>query len=175
MLFALARWVGLARADQEPTPEPTPDAVFRDVPAFAPAPDQEPTPCAAPIRKPVRISTPKRSARPTWRPALEPPDVHANRLLDWLQSEGGLTGELRVEEIQHIYRHMCADIGWEERPWNPVAREFTRLTTGKKVYRWFDLEDGRHKLRIYPVPTRPRRTDSATRSYRSIQTMRRAA
>lgn len=84
-----------------------------------------------------------------------PPEAHARALLAWLQTgdRRGREGEILFDEMIAIYREMTMDLGWAERPWKPIAIEFTRLTTGRKVYAW--VRTGAHlkqRLRVYPVP-----------------------
>jgi hypothetical protein len=92
---------------------------------------------------------------PCWCTALYSPRAHAKRLLWWLRAVEPYSGELLAADLQAVYRSMCLELNWAVRPWNPVARKFTKLTTGRKIYRWFlDPEDGtRHRLSVYPAPT----------------------
>jgi hypothetical protein len=70
--------------------------------------------------------------------------------------------ELRYPQMLQLYRQMCKHLNWAVRPWNPVAREVTRLTTGRKVYRWFRDRDGLlHRLRVYPPPPPIREASTA--------------
>ena len=60
---------------------------------------------------------------------------------------------LAADMQQKTYAEVCRQLNWVVRPWNPVAKELTLLTTGRKKYRWI-LRDGiRHRLRVYTVPT----------------------
>lgn len=102
----------------------------------------------------------RREARPTPRREPSrlkefPADVHARQLLARIEdtrdpSEHGI---LRTPEIQEIYLGMCTELGWRQRPWNPVAHQFTQLTTGTKVYDNVLVDGVIRKLRIYPVST----------------------
>jgi hypothetical protein len=101
-----------------------------------------------PLRRP---STPNRRKPP--RLQDHPARAHAQQLLLWLQDpEFEHQGQLITADIHEIYAEVCLHLGWRQRPWNPVAREFARLTTdGRKIYATF-LIDGRiRKLRVYPV------------------------
>jgi hypothetical protein len=82
-----------------------------------------------------------------------PARAHAAQLLLWLQDpEFEHQGQLTTADILEIYAEVCLHLNWRQRPWNPVAREFARMTTdGRKIYATF-LIDGRiRKLRVYPV------------------------
>ena len=82
---------------------------------------------------------------------------HAEKLLEWICSNIDLSdGPITHAAIQEFYCEMLIEAGWKERPWNPVACEFRRLTTGsRKVYAWIETNTGAlHRLRIYPIPER---------------------
>lgn len=111
--------------------------------------------CAG-VEEPLVPTPDERSSPvPCWRTALYPPEAHARRLLWWLREVNRPSRDLLAAELQSVYRSMCLELNWAVRSWNPVAREFTKLTTRRKVYRWFlHPEDGtRHRLRVYPAPT----------------------
>ncbi len=84
------------------------------------------------------------------------PAEHASALIAWLQAPGGLgrTGQILARELQVIHAEMCAEIGWQQRPWNPIARELALLLSGgRKTWAWSTSPDGaRHRLRTYNVP-----------------------
>src|SRR5215469_14039509 len=63
-----------------------------------------------------------------------PAEAHGRELLRWLQDpDFDHRGQLRTKDIQDIYAEVCLHLDWRQRPWNPVAREFARLTTdGRK-------------------------------------------
>lgn len=88
-------------------------------------------------------------------PIVKSPRQHAKELLERLICMG-VEGPLRPEELRDYYVDMIIDYYWLDHPWNVIAREFTKLTTKKKKYTW--VRDGRtgkrHKLRVYPIPTR---------------------
>ena len=73
--------------------------------------------------------------------------------MEWLWRNGYGSTELLAGDMQRTYAEVCRELNWAVRPWNPVARELTRLTTGRKVYRWIVRDDMRHRLRVYLVPT----------------------
>jgi len=89
-------------------------------------------------------SAPKTELSAGWYP----PERHAQALLEWLQSPGGLTGELAAGEVELIYTDMCTEMRWALRPWSPVARELRKLLGGEKSYAW---RDG-HRVRVYRIP-----------------------
>lgn len=102
-------------------------------------------------RTPEPVAPVARPPAPCWVTSRYSPETHAAQLLALLQSHG-VKGEMTFPQLQDRYRKMCLSIGWAVRPWNPVACAFTKLTTGRKVYRWFLLADGRrHRLRVYPI------------------------
>jgi hypothetical protein len=90
------------------------------------------------------LEEPPPSARPS---ALE----HAQRLLDWLQSDPAVAGHcVLAADLARIYPTLCGELNWSPRPWNTVAKHLRRLTGGRKHYRWVD---GR-RLCAYPIPMR---------------------
>jgi hypothetical protein len=103
---------------------------------------------SVPLRRP---STPDRRKPP--RLQDHPAKAHAQQLLVWLRDpEFEHQGQLTTADILEIYAEVCLHLGWRQRPWNPVAREFARLTTGgRKIYCTFLIEGRVRKLRIYPV------------------------
>ena len=88
-----------------------------------------------------------------WQTAAFPPHRHARALLEWLWANGYGSSELLAGDMQRTYVEVCRELNWAVRPWNPVARELTLLTTGRKLYRWINQEGMRHRLRVYLVPT----------------------
>ena len=95
--------------------------------------DAAPTPAPTPLR-------------------LHDSDDLASALLTWLSEYEG--EPLRYPEVFAEYCEMCLAYDFVVRPWNPVARAFTLLTTGRKIYRWFHFDDGTlHRLRVYPMVT----------------------
>lgn len=79
------------------------------------------------------------------------PAGHALRLLAWLQTDGGISGEVMASEIQAAYAEMCADLGWAPLNWLRTGREFAKLV-GPRRYR--DVLEGSKRCRrlVYAVP-----------------------
>lgn len=117
------------------------------LPELTPVPDIVPAGhCAG---SPVSSAMHTSSAKKTEPQALwQTPERHAQALLEWLQSPGGLTGELAAGEVELIYADMCTEMRWALRPWSPVARELRKLLGGEKSYAW---RDG-HRVRVYRIP-----------------------
>ena len=40
----------------------------------------------------------------------------------------GRVAEFLAADMQRTYAEVCRELNWAVRPWNPVARELTRLT-----------------------------------------------
>jgi hypothetical protein len=105
------------------------------------------------IAEPAQSSTSTSTAAstPCWRTTEYSAAAHAEYFLRWLHEEG-YAGEYRYSQVLKLYHRMCVEVNWATRPWNPVGHALTRLTTGKKVYRWFRQPDGqRRRLRVYPI------------------------
>jgi hypothetical protein len=109
----------------------------------------------APTSKCVATST------PCWQTARHSAGRHAERLLRWLNDEG-LWDEYRFPELLEMYQLMCLELNWAVRPWNPVGAALTRLTTGKKIYRWF-RRDRHNNLSAAQVGISPRREAGSER------------
>jgi hypothetical protein len=91
------------------------------------------------------------SSTPCWQTASYSPERHARQLLSWLR-EQGWDREVLYPDMLRLYHAMCEELNWATRPWAPVAREFTRITTRRKVYRWCRAANGTmHRLRVYPI------------------------
>lgn len=80
--------------------------------------------------------------------------AHAERLLQWLQEPGGLTGRILADELRLIHAEMCAELGWRVRPWQTIARQLAlRLSDGKKTWCWIEGPNGeRLRRRVYVIP-----------------------
>ncbi len=93
------------------------------------------------------------------RPGLEnpPPRVHAEALLAMIHRdmEPG-EGPILFAAMSEFYVELLVERGWRARPWNTVAAEFRRITTGdRKVYVWVEAASGvKRRLRAYPIPAR---------------------
>lgn len=117
-------------------------------------------PSAVVISLPVKDITPKRESKKI-APAINPPGYpeplrksprqQARRLIEYLRTNG-IEGDIRPNDLKDYYADMCIEEYWHTHHWNVVAKEFTKLTTKKKVYRWIADEKGiKHRLRVYPV------------------------
>ena len=134
-------------------PAPTPPATPL-VQMFA-TPTPFPSPLAQWFAAPTPVPTPQeQDEAPTpLGPAELTPDRHARQLIDWITVHDEWGDGLLFVEILAAYGRMCVRFGWSPRPWNPIARELTKRTTGRKVFRWTRFPDGtRHRLRFYPRP-----------------------
>ena len=110
------------------------------------------TPVALPATATLSPAVTKRAP-----PLLEVhgPEVHAKRLLLWLQDSIDGPVSIYAEDAIDAHREMCADLLWEYRPWNPVARELRKLLGGKKYYPVVRSPNGdKHRLCVYEIPTR---------------------
>lgn len=81
-----------------------------------------------------------------WLTAAE----HARALLDWLQSPGGLTGEISAKDLIDIYENMIMEFRWQPRSWVSVAAELRKTLGGRKTYATRHGE----RVRVYRVPAR---------------------
>jgi len=82
------------------------------------------------------------------------PREHAEALLWWLRARATEDRLFHPDMLRH-YKAMCDTLNLEPRAWATVAKAFTELTTGRKVFAWVRLEDGsKHRWRIYPLTTR---------------------
>ncbi len=108
---------------------------------------------AALVPTDVTRPAPTPSVQICWQSAHFSPRRHAQALLEWLWSNGYGSAELLSGNMQRTYAGVCRELNWAVRPWNPVARELTRLTTKRKLYRWIVRDGIRHRLHVYLVPT----------------------
>jgi hypothetical protein len=82
------------------------------------------------------------------------PPEHAQALLWWLRTRGTEDRLFHTDMLRN-YKAMCDTLKFEPRAWSTVAKAFTELTTGRKVFAWVRLEDGsKHRWRVYPLTTR---------------------
>ncbi len=80
-------------------------------------------------------------------------DHHVEALLDWLQGDGGRTGEILAGEMVLIYGEMCSEIWLAPRPWRSVAAALRKHLGGKKKYRQWRNEAGeRHRTVVWLIP-----------------------
>ncbi len=91
------------------------------------------------------------------------PEQHARRLLAWLQSDGGASGEVLAGEIQAAYSEMVAELGWSQLTWLRTGREFAKLT-GPRRYRDVIDNGKRRRLLVYLVPAVGEITTDAQRA-----------
>lgn len=101
--------------------------------------------------------SPKRRRHLESAPKQPSAKEHAQSLLDWIYANVDLSeGPITHSAIIEFYTEMLIEEEWAPRPWNPVAHQFRRLTTGDhKAYAWITTTTGAlHRLRIYPVPAR---------------------
>lgn len=144
--FAFARWLEGGRI------------VFSWLKSFGR--EKRHAPSAVVIDLPARDITPKRETEKRTAGVIPPgypepihktPKQQARMLLKYML-ENEITGEHRPEDMKAFYIDMCIDEYLHIYHWNVVAKEFTKITTRKKVYRWIADEKGiKHRLRVYPV------------------------
>ena len=79
------------------------------------------------------------------------PDIHARRLLAWLQAPGGMTGQVLAADLQAVYVEMAAELGWNTLSWLRVGQELA-LITGPRTYRYFQRNGKTQRLRTYAIP-----------------------
>ena len=140
---------------------------IEDVGGLVPTPSSVAAPTLTEHASPTATVTPKRRRHRgesqqlvrVWLQGLEQPPPpsrpsaleHAQRLLDWLQSDPAVAGHcVLAADLARIYPTLCGELNWSPRPWNTVAKHLRRLTGGRKHYRWVD---GR-RLCAYPIPMR---------------------
>ena len=91
---------------------------------------------------------------PCCRSDFYSPQQHAAQLLAHLILQENSAGEiLPSETLQIDYGSMAFQLRWHCRAWNPVAREFTRLTGGRKLYRRRTEPPVGGRERVYAIPT----------------------
>ena len=80
------------------------------------------------------VGTISHSTRPASFPAHKSPEAHAIALVKYCRRNGYTFKCVLAEDMQVLHRQMCAELGWLERPWNPVAKAVTSVLGGKKLY-----------------------------------------
>ena len=115
---------------------------------------------ATPVREqstPVREHAPPASERlpcpaPLGASEDDSPHSHAVNLIQWLVFHE-LTNGISHRRIVQQYDNMCREYEWEGYHWNLVARQLTRMTTKKKVYKEFmdPIYDRTRMRRVYPI------------------------
>jgi hypothetical protein len=87
-------------------------------------------------------------------PAEHPVEVHALRLLLWVQEDWRVGDEILARDLEVIYREICSELWWKPLRWrykNGVAHHF-RLLNGDPLYRWTrDSAGQRHRRLSYPI------------------------
>ena len=60
------------------------------------------------------------------------------------------------DQMIEFYTEALIEAGWEDRSWNPVARELDLICTGgRKPYEWITTRTGqKRRRRVYPIPGR---------------------
>jgi hypothetical protein len=98
--------------------------------------------------------------------SLWPPlatEHHARKFLSVLLASGYGGRDLLHDDLKELYLKMCWLLDWKPRPWNPLAKEFRKLTTGDwKPYERVKFTDGMtRRVRVYPIVFRPEFTFDA--------------
>lgn len=74
---------------------------------------------------------------------------HAAALLDFLQSPGGMVGEITADEIAASYSDLMLDLEWHPRPWPSVAKALRGvLGDARKTYGYRDGQ----RVRVWRIP-----------------------
>ena len=86
--------------------------------------------------------------------ADQPVEVHALRLLIWVQQDWRPGDEILARDLEIIYREMASELWWNPLRWRHkfgVAHAF-RLINGEPLYRWsIDDRGQRHRWLAYPI------------------------
>jgi len=80
------------------------------------------------------------------------PKQHADQLLEWVHAAGFTGRSLLAADLKRMHKAMCIELNWMGRPWNPIAREICKMTTGRKVYA--RVPAGGRRKRVYPIAPR---------------------
>lgn len=130
---------------QHPQPVVTlPNAVPAPEPAL-----NEPM-CTASAKPEAPTATPARERRRP-RTAWHPAHVQAAQLIDFLQSEGGMTGLIAWSDLSEIHLEMCQLLDWQAASWVAVSRELRRALGDDRRYA---VVNGR-RTRCFNVPPGP--------------------
>ena len=87
---------------------------------------------------------------------------HALLAIDWTRRNIDLnTGMIFYDQMIEFYTEAIIEAGWQERSWNPVARELDLICTGgRKPYEWIITRTGqKRRRRVYPIPGRRAETE----------------
>ena len=82
------------------------------------------------------------------------PREHALLVIDWTRRNIDLsTGMIFYDQMIEFYTEAIIEAGWQERSWNPVARELDLICTGgRKPYEWVVTRTGhKRRRRVYPI------------------------
>lgn len=157
------------RVSRDASPLPDIDSVRRLAPmalvAMPIPPDEDPTPTA-----PIAIAVPGRPEPQIVRDASPLPTLtaeqHAETFLDWLQSEGGLTGDdILVCDLEEMHREMCLDLGVALMRWALVSKHLRAILGERKRYVWHRETPDSDKVRlcVMSVPSRASGADKHPR------------
>ena len=83
------------------------------------------------------------------------PREHALLAIDWTRRNIDLsTGMIFYDQMIEFYTEAIIEAGWQEKSWNPVARELDLICTGgRKPYEWIITRTGqKRRRRVYPIP-----------------------
>jgi hypothetical protein len=126
------------------------DAASAPAPASRPAPPDSASPApAARRRASMPPPVPRRAAPVTLKRSQN--ERHAHRLLAYAV-ERRIGGVILATVLQQLYHRMCAAEALTPRPWNQVSPVLTRLTTGRKDYRWVPVNGTPRRRRIFKLP-----------------------
>ena len=91
---------------------------------------------------------------PCCRSSYYSPLQHAAQLLSYLVLYNNCAERvIDTDTIQCDFGSMACELRWHCRPWNPVAHQFTLLTSKKKVYRRRTEPPVGRRERAYPIPS----------------------
>jgi hypothetical protein len=112
--------------------------------------DSDPTP----NRRRIPVEPTPRRRQASDLPPREKARQHARSLLDHLLETEAFEPGLAIEagEMYWEYRHLCDRLGWDVRPWNPVATELNKLLGGKTYHRRLDDDGEERPTRVYVIP-----------------------
>ena len=80
------------------------------------------------------------------------PREHALLAIEWTQRNIDVSvGMIFYDQMIEFYTEALIEAGWEDRSWNPVARELDLICTGgRKPYEWITTRTGqKRRRRVY--------------------------
>lgn len=95
-----------------------------------------------------RVTVPVERVSAPFRQKEVPATQQAIAFLDWLQGDGGITGDVLAHELMEMYMEMCSWHGWRILHWQRVAHEFALLIGGASKVR----SVGGKKQRVWTIP-----------------------